>query len=74
MFVTGVEVIGDLFTQRAGQRLDLLVHVAQSVVDVDAKLVEQRAVFGESVFIKDLDRVPEDDRVRDLHHRGLDVQ
>ena len=31
-------------------------------------------MLGEGVFVEDLDGVPEDDGVGDLHHRRLDVQ
>ena len=60
--------------QRRGQRLDLVVQVDQSIVDVDAEFVEQLLVFGERVLVEDLDGVAEDDGVADLHHRRLDVQ
>jgi hypothetical protein len=54
--------------------VDLVVQVDHAVVDVDAELLEQLAVLLEGFLVEDLDAVAEDDRVRDLHHRGLDVQ
>jgi hypothetical protein len=59
---------------RLGQLLDLVVQVDHAVVDVDAQLVEQLAVLGEGVLVEDAHAVAEDDRVRHLHHRRLDVQ
>ena len=53
---------------------DLVVQVDHAVVDVDAQLVEQLAVLGEGVLVEDAHAVAEHDRVRDLHHRRLDVQ
>ena len=74
VLVAGVQVADDLVVQRGGQRLDLVVQVDQPVVDVDAELVEELLVFGERLLVEDLHGVSEDDRVRDLHHRRLDVQ
>ena len=59
---------------RCRQRRDLGVEIGQAVVDVDAQFVEQLLVLGERVLVEDLHRVPEDDGVRHLHHRRLDVQ
>ena len=59
---------------RAGQAFQLVVQVDEAVVDVHTQFVEQLAVLLEGFLVEDLHRVAEDDGVRDLHHRGLDVQ
>ncbi|SIA44235.1 Uncharacterised protein [Mycobacteroides abscessus subsp. abscessus] len=74
VLVTGVQVADDLLVLRRGQGLDLAVQVRQSIVDVDAQLVEQLLVLFEGVLVEDLDRVAEDDGVADPHHGRLDVQ
>ena len=74
VFLAGVQVTDDLFALGGGQRLDLLVQRGHAVVHVDAQLVEQLAVLLEGFLVIDLHAVAEHDRVRDLHHRGLDVQ
>ncbi|MDT4821674.1 hypothetical protein FQZ97_548590 [compost metagenome] len=73
-FVAGVQVALDLVLRALGQRGDLVVQVDHAVVDVDAQLVEQLAVFLEGFLVEDLHAVAEHDGVRDLHHGGLDVQ
>ena len=72
--MAGMQVIDDLFQLRTGQCPDFFINAGQAVVDVDAELVEHLAVLGESVLVKDLDGMAEDDRVRDFHHGRLDVQ
>jgi hypothetical protein len=74
MLVAGVQVADDLVVLRCRQHFDLVVEVDQSVVDVDPELVEQLPVLGKSVFVEHLHCVPEDDGMRDLHHRRLHVQ
>ena len=74
VLVAGVEVAHDLVALRLGQRGDLVVQVDHAVVDVHAQLVEQLAVLLERVLVEDPHAVAEHDRVRHLHHRGLDVQ
>ena len=49
--------------------LDLLVEVAEAVVDVDVELLEERSVLGEHVLEVDLHAVAEDDRVGHLRSR-----
>ena len=73
MRMTGVQVVDDLFRCVPGS-VDFVVNAGQAIVDVDAEFVEQLAVLCEGVLVEDLDRMAEDDRVRDLHHRRLDVQ
>jgi hypothetical protein len=74
MFLAGVQVADDFVAQGFRQGLDLLVEVDHAVIDVDAQLRESLGVLLESILVVDLDAVAEDDRVRDLHHRRLDVQ
>ncbi len=74
VLVDVVNVLDDLLTLERRQRLDLVVEVDHSVVDVHAELVEHLLVLGERVLVEDLHAVTEDDGVADLHHRRLDVQ
>jgi hypothetical protein len=48
--------------------------VDHAIVDVNPKAIEKLAVLGERVLVEDPHAVTKYDRVRDLHHRGLDVQ
>ncbi len=57
-----------------GQFSDLGVQIAQAVVDVHPQLFDDRGVFFENILIEDRDAMTEHDRVRDLHHGGLQVQ
>ena len=74
VLVAGVQVALDLVLLALRQRGDLVVQIDHAVVDVDAQLVEQLAVLVEGVAVEDAHAVAEDDGVRDLHHRRLDVQ
>ena len=74
VFVAGVQVAHDFVTLRFRQGLDLVEQIHHTVVDVNAQLFEQFAVFFEGFFVIDLDAVTKHDRVRDLHHGGLHVQ
>ena len=56
-----------------GERGDLGNEVAETVVDIDADLGQERAVLLKHGLEERLDRVAEDDRVGDLHHRGLEM-
>ena len=58
---------------RVGKRGDAAEHVGETVVGVHADAVERVAVLREHVGEVRLHRVAEDDRVGDLHHRGLEV-
>ena len=69
-----MQVALDLVLLRLRQRGDLLVQVGHAVVDVHAQLVEQLAVLFEGFLVEHAHAVAEDDGVRHLHHRGLDVQ
>lgn len=60
-FVAGVQVALDLVLRALGQRGDLVVQVDHAVVDVDAQLVEQLAVFLEGFLVEDLHAVAEHD-------------
>ena len=57
-----------------GELLEGRQHAGQAVVRVGADALEDRAVFGEDISEEHLHRVTKDDRVGDLHHRGLQVQ
>ena len=72
--VDGLDVVLDLFARGFRQGLDLGVEVAQAVVDVDPELFEHGGMLVQGLLVEDGDRVAEEDRVRDLHHRGLQVQ
>ena len=56
------------------QRLDLRVDVADAVVGIDAEPLEHRRVLVEDVLVVGAHGVAEHDRVRHLHHGGLEVQ
>ncbi len=56
-----------------GQRLDALEDRAETVVGAQTGLAERLAVPGEQLGQERADDVAEDDRVGDLHHRGLEV-
>ncbi|CAB4771770.1 unannotated protein [freshwater metagenome] len=56
-----------------GKGLCDLQHRAETVVRVDARRLEQRAVLGEKLREEGADHMAEDDRVGDLHHGGLEV-
>jgi hypothetical protein len=49
-------------------------HAGQPVVGVGADPLQDGSVLGEDVGEEDLHGVTEEDRVRDLHHRGLEVE
>ena len=53
---------------------DAREQIAEAVVDVDTEFVEQRSMLVEQFGEIDPHRVAEDDRVRDFHHGGLQVQ
>mmetsp|Transcript_103035 Transcript_103035/g.143528 ORF Transcript_103035/g.143528 Transcript_103035/m.143528 type:complete len:420 (+) Transcript_103035:1170-2429(+) len=53
---------------------DLLVHVPQPVVCVDAQLLESLCILGKDILEVGLDAVSEHDRVGDFHHGGFQVQ
>ena len=74
VLVAGMQVALDLVLLALRQGGDLVVEIDHAVVDVDAEFVEQLAVLLERFLVEDLDAVAEHDRVRDLHHGGLDVQ
>ncbi len=67
----GVE--GGLDLGTLGRGLQALVDAAQAVVRGEAGLGEGLAVLGEGLREEGADHVAEDDRVGDLHHRGLQV-
>mmetsp|Transcript_57240 Transcript_57240/g.134767 ORF Transcript_57240/g.134767 Transcript_57240/m.134767 type:complete len:614 (-) Transcript_57240:306-2147(-) len=54
--------------------LDPLVHVAQPVVLVHAKLLEERTVLLKDRLVEDGHAVAKHDRVRNLHHRRLEME
>ena len=74
LLVAGVQIFDDLVLPGLRQRGDLVVQVHHAVVHVDAQLVEQLGVLLKSLLVENLHAVAEDNRVRDLHHRRLDVQ
>ena len=74
VLVAGVQVADDFLAQRLRQRLELVIQVDHAVVDVHAEFFKQLGVFCERILVEDPHAVTEHDRVRDLHHGGLDVQ
>ena len=74
MLVAGVQVALDFFALRFRQLGDLVVEIGHAVIDIDAQFLEQLGVLLESILVVNPDAVAEDDRVRNLHHRCLDVQ
>ena len=58
---------------RLGQCLDAHQRIADAVVGVDAQLRQHVRVLGKHVIKINADCMAEHDRVRDLHHGGLQV-
>ena len=58
---------------RVGKRFDAGKHIGHTVVHVDAETFECSRVLGEHVTEVRVHCMTEDDRVGDLHHRGLEV-
>ena len=71
-FHIGSNFIGQ-FGPVISQPLDLRVQITNAVVRVDSQFLEHRGVLLEHVSVVHADSMAEDDRVRDLHHRGLHV-
>ncbi len=72
--IAGVDVVKDLFLLGVGQRLDLVVDAADSIVRINAQFFEELAVLVEDVLVVNANGMAEDDRMRDFHHGRLDVQ
>ena len=59
---------------RSRELRQLLDHVAEAVVHINAEPLKGGAMLGPELLEEDLDRMAEDDGVRDLHHRRLHVE
>ena len=70
----GVDVGADRVTRLRRQRVELRVERGEAVAQVDLSLGEGLGVRVDEVAEPGGDGVAEEDRVRDLHHRGLEVQ
>ena len=57
-----------------GKILDLGDQIAEAVTKVDAKLADQVGMFRDEILEEDIHGVSENDRIGNLHHRGLHVQ
>ncbi len=57
-----------------GKRCYLRIDIADSVIGVDPKFVEQRCVLVKNISIENADHMTKDNRIRDLHHRRFQVQ
>ena len=64
----------DFFLLGFRQQLDFLKYGRQAVVRVYTDFFEQVAVLIKQLFVVNLHRVTEHDRVGDFHHGGFDVQ
>ena len=67
-----VHAIKDVFTP--SQKREVIQEVTEAMVRIDAELLERVGMLREQVLEVDPHGVAEDDRVADLHHRGLHVQ
>ena len=66
--------VGDGLALLAAELLGAGEDAGETVAGVQPRLEEHLALLGEQLGEERLHRVTEDDRVRDLHHRGLQVQ
>ena len=73
VLVRGLDRRLDRLALVVGQLLDRLEQRAEPVVGVDADRLQRVAVLGEHVGEEGPHGVAEDDRVRHLHHRRLEV-
>ena len=72
---SGLDIGLDLGLLVGGKVLDLGDQIAEAVVKVDAKFAEYTsACLAREVLEEDPHSVAEDDRIGNLHHRGLHVQ
>mmetsp|Transcript_142497 Transcript_142497/g.455498 ORF Transcript_142497/g.455498 Transcript_142497/m.455498 type:complete len:233 (-) Transcript_142497:1053-1751(-) len=53
---------------------NLRIDITQTVSEVNTELLEQRTVLLESTFVIHFHSSGEKNRIRNLHHRGLEVQ
>ncbi len=72
--VHGIDIRLDLPALGFGQCGCFCIHVADAVIRIDADSFEECGMFLEDLCIEDRNGVPENDGIRDLHHRCLDVQ
>ena len=72
--VGGLDVGLDLGLLVGREALDFCDEVAEAVVEIDAEFLDDGGVLGDEVLEEDSHGVAEDDRVGDLHHRGLQVE
>ena len=72
--VAGFDVGLDLGTLGFRQGSDLREQIAETVVDVDAQLLDGRSVLLENIFEENGNRVTKHDGIGYLHHGGLEVQ
>ncbi len=71
--VARLDVGFDLLPLGRRQALDLRVQVPQAIVRIDADLLEDRRMLVEDLPEESPHGIAEDDRIGDLHHRGLEV-
>merc|ERR1719186_757704 len=57
-----------------GMSFNLVINIAQSIVNIHTKLFEQVRVLSKDIFEVNLDHVAEHDGVRNFHHGCLHVQ
>ena len=70
----GLQVGFDGAFLRFRQVLDFSQQVAQTVVEIDAQLLQHSGVPGDEVPEEHFHRMSEEDRIGHLHHRGLEVE
>ena len=56
------------------QLRQLRIKIAETVIGIEADLLQRRGVLFKDILEEDRDRMAEHDGVGDLHHRGLEVQ
>ena len=72
--VDGINVGLDRGPLLAGQLLQFLEQISETVVEVDPDSLEHLSVFVQHLLVVDRDAVTKHDGVRDFHHGRLEVQ
>ena len=72
--IDGGKVSLNLGALIGGQGLDFGVSIADAVVRLHPQFLKQRLMLLEHILIEDGNGVAKDDRVRHLHHRGLQMK
>ena len=74
MFVAGMKIAHDFLALTLRQGRDFVVEIDHAVIDIHAEFFQDFGMFFKGLFVKNLDAVAKDNRMRDLHHGGLHMQ